>query len=158
MRHVFVCTTEYGDHWTKTIAKKAAQVAAMNPEDRAKLLSAPAEEHADGHRGLHCGLTLGGGIYEMYQERLQAAGISDVVVSPNACIAQHAYGCVVMIYPDGIWYRIREMADAEKVLEQHIIGGKPVKELIHRTVNPPTGKGVQAPPPRQPAAVQERPA
>ena len=84
--------------------------------------------------------------------RLQAAGISDVVVSPNACIAQHAYGCVVMIYPDGIWYRIREMAEAEKVLEQHIIGGKPVKELIHRTVNPPTGKGVQPPPARQPVA------
>ena len=98
------------------------------------------------------GLTLGGGIYELYQQRLQAAGISDVVVSPNACIAQHAYGCVVMIYPDGIWYRIREMAEAEKVLEQHIIGGKPGRELIHRTVNPPTGKGVQPPPARQPVA------
>ena len=33
MRHVFVCTTEYGDHWTKTIAKKAAQVAAMSEEE-----------------------------------------------------------------------------------------------------------------------------
>ncbi len=145
MRHVLVCTTEYGDHWTKTIAKKAAQVAAMSEEERARFLSAPAQEHADGHRGLHCGQTMGGGIYELYQQRLKAAGLSDVVVSPNACIAQHAYGCVVMIYPDGIWYRIREMADAEKVLEQHIIGGKPVLELIHRRVNPPTAKGVQVP-------------
>ena len=49
MRHVLVCTTEYGDHWTKTIAKKAAQVAAMSAEERARFLSAPAQDHADGH-------------------------------------------------------------------------------------------------------------
>lgn len=151
MRHVFVCTTEYGDHWTKTIAKKAAQVAAMSPEERDRIRSAPAEEHADGHRGLHCGLTLGGGIYEMYQQRLQASGIDDVVVSPNACVAAHAYGCAVMVYPDGIWYRIREMAEAEQVLEQHIIGGQPVQELILRRLNPPDGKGVT--PPARAAAV-----
>ena len=96
MRHVFVCTTEYGDHWTKTIAKKQAQAAAMSEEDRRKIREATPEEHADGHRGQHCGQTMGGGIYEMFQKRLQAAGVSDVVVSPNACIAQHAWGCVVM--------------------------------------------------------------
>lgn len=144
MRHVFVCTTEYSDHWAKTIAKKQAQAAAMSEEERQKILQATPEEHADGHRGLHCGQTLGGSIYEMYQQRLRAAGISDVVVSPNACVAQHAYGCVVMVYPDGIWYRIGEMSDAEKILEQHLIGGKPVMELIHRRVSAPAGKGVQA--------------
>lgn len=145
MRHVFVCTTEYGDHWAKTIAKKQAQVAAMSEEERKRLFEAKPEDHADGHRGLHCGQTMGGGIYEMFQRRLQEAGVSDVVVSPNACVAQHAYGCVVMVYPDGIWYRIREMADAEKVLEQHIIGGKPVAELMHRRVKEPVAKGVEMP-------------
>lgn len=144
MRHVFVCTTEYADHWTKTIAKKQAQVAAMSKEERRQLREARPEEHADGHRGLHCGLTMGGGIYEMYQRRLQEADISDVVLSPNACIAQHAYGCVVMVYPDGIWYRVQQMEDAEKILEQHIIGGRPVLELIHRRINPPAPGGVQS--------------
>lgn len=152
MRHVFVCTTDYSDHWTKTISKKQAQMAAMSEEERNRILSAKPEEHADGHRGLHCGQTMGGGIYEMYQKRLQEAGINDVVVSPNACIAQHAYGCVVMIYPDGLWYRIQNMEDAEKILEQHVIGGKPVMELIHRRVPKPEGKGVEAPAPRSAAA------
>lgn len=152
MRHVFVCTTEYADHWTKTIQKKQAQLAAMSEEDRRRILEAKPEEHADGHRGLHCGQTMGGAIYERFQQRLKEAGISDVVVSPNACVAQHAYGCVVMVYPDGIWYRIGQMDDAEKILEQHIIGGKPVMELIHRRVQVPTGRGVEAPPPRTAAA------
>jgi (2Fe-2S) ferredoxin len=152
MRHVFVCTTEYGDHWAKTIAKKQAQLAAMSEEDRRRILEAKPEEHADGHRGLHCGQTLGGQIYELYQQRLQAAGVSDVVVSPNACVAQHAYGCVVMVYPDGLWYRIRDMADAERILEEHINGGRPVMDLIHRRLNPPTTRGVTPPAPRPEAA------
>ncbi len=147
MRHVFVCTTEYSDHWAKTIAKKQAQAAAMSEAERQKILEATPEEHADGHRGQHCGQTLGGGIYEMFQRRLQAAGVSGVVVSPNACVAQHAWGCVVMVYPDGIWYRIRHLADAEKILEQHLIGGTPVTELMHRRLKPPVAGGVPASPP-----------
>lgn len=143
MRHVFVCTTEYSDHWARTIAKKKAQADAMSEEERAKIRNAVPEEHADGHRGQHCGQTMGGRIYEAYQRRLQEAGISDVVVSPNACVAQHAWGCVVMVYPDGIWYRIQNMEDAEKILEQHLIGGKPVMELIHRRLNSPASGGVQ---------------
>jgi (2Fe-2S) ferredoxin len=145
MRHVFVCTTEYGDHWAKTIARKQAQLQAMSEEDRRRILSATPEEHADGHRGLHCGQTLGGRIYERYQARLRDAGIDDVIVSPNACVAQHAYGCVVMVYPDGLWYRIRQFEDAERVLEEHIIGGRPVLDLVHRRLNPPTGRGVTPP-------------
>lgn len=132
MRHVFVCTTEYGDHWAKTIAKKRALAAAMTEEERAKARSAPPEAHADGHRGQHCGETMGGSIYELYQRRLREAGVEDVIVSPNACIAQHAWGCAVMVYPEGIWYRIQRMADAEMILEQHLIGGRPVPELVHR--------------------------
>jgi (2Fe-2S) ferredoxin len=119
-------------------------MAAMSEAERQRILSAPAEDHADGHRGLHCGQTMGGGIYEMFQRRLKDAGVTDVVVSPNACVAQHAYGCVVMIYPDGIWYRIREIADAEKILEQHLIGGRPVAELLHRQLKAPQPGGVTA--------------
>ena len=145
MRHVFVCTTEYGDHWAATIAKKQAQLRAMPEADRQRILTATPEEHADGHRGLHCGQTLGGRIYEHYQDRLRAAGADDVILSPNACVAQHAYGCVVMVYPDGIWYRIREFADAERILEEHVLGGRPVLDLIHRRLNPPARGGVAPP-------------
>jgi (2Fe-2S) ferredoxin len=73
------------------------------------------------------------------------------VVSPNACIAQHAWGCVVMVYPDGIWYRVQNMEEARMILEQHLIGGKPVMELIHRRLNPPAPGGLMASAP-QPAA------
>lgn len=151
MRHVFVCTTEYSDHWARTIARKKAQAAAMSEEERQKIRDATPEEHADGHRGQHCGQTMGGAIYEMYQKRLQESGVSDVVVSPNACVAQHAWGCVVMVYPDAIWYRVQDMKDAEQILAQHLIGGRPVMELIHRRLNAPAPGGLQ---PAQPAAAR----
>lgn len=144
MRHVFVCTTEYSDHWAGTIAKKKAQAEAMSEEERQRIRDAVPEEHADGHRGQHCGQTMGGPIYEMYQQRLREVGVDDVVVSPNACIAQHAWGCVVMVYPDGIWYRIQSLDDAKKVLEEHVIGGRPVAELIHRRLKSAAPPGAAA--------------
>jgi (2Fe-2S) ferredoxin len=49
-----------------------------------------------------------------------------------------------MVYPDGIWYRIQQMEDAEKILEQHLIGGRPVMELIHRRLQSPAPGGVAA--------------
>jgi (2Fe-2S) ferredoxin len=136
MRHVFVCTTEYADHWAHTIAKKRAAAAAMSAEELQRIRAAKPEAHADGHRGQHCGETIGGRIYEMYQKRLREAGIDDVIVSPNACIAQHAWGCMVMVYPEAIWYRVRKIEDAELILEQHLIGGRPVAELMHRRLAP----------------------
>lgn len=144
MRHVFVCTTEYADHWSGTIARKKARAAAMSEEERRRAQDAVPEEHADGHRGEHCGLGMGGRIYERYQARLREAGIDDVVVSPNACIAQHAWGCIVMVYPDGIWYRIQEMQDAERILEEHLIGGRPVMDLVHRRLRPASPGGTAA--------------
>lgn len=146
MRHVLVCTTEYADHWAGTLAKKRAQTAAMSDAERQRIRDAVPEDHADGHRGQHCGQTMGGPIYELYQRRLREAGVADVVVSPNACIAQHAWGCVVMVYPDGIWYRIQTMADAERILEEHLIGGRPVMDLIHRRLRTGEPPGVRSTP------------
>jgi hypothetical protein len=48
MRHVFVCTTEYSDHWARTIAKKKAQADAMSEEDAHAIRMAPVSKRPDG--------------------------------------------------------------------------------------------------------------
>ncbi len=141
MRHVLVCTTGYGDHWAGTIARKKAKTQAMSDDERARARPTP-EEHADGHKGPHCGEHGGGNLYELFKEKLAAAGITDVVLSPNACIAQHVAGCMVMVYPDGIWYAVHSPEAVDRIVDEHLLGGRPVEELVHRRLRATDGRGL----------------
>jgi len=143
-RHVFVCVTEYGDFFAGTIAKKRAQAAAMSEAERQRIREAVPEEHADGHRGLHCGQTIGGQLYEAFMDKLKARGLENVVLSPNACVAQHVAGCIVMVYPDGIWYRVHDVSAVDRIIDEHLVAGRPVADLIHRTLEQPQGCGLPA--------------
>ena len=150
MRHVLICTTLYGDHWAKTVGKKMAEAAKRSEEDKARLEAAKPEEHADGHIGLHCGETIGGNLYEEFQLKLKERGISDVLVSPNACIAQHVAGCMVLVYPEGIWYAVHAVEELDRIIDEHIVKGEPVRELIHRRLKDSQKLGIECPLPVSP--------
>jgi (2Fe-2S) ferredoxin len=145
MRHVLICTTLYRDHWAKTVGKKMAEAAKQTDEEKARLTKLKPEEHADGHIGLHCGETIGGGLYEAFQVKLKERGIDDVLVSPNACIAQHVAGCMVMVYPEGIWYAVHAVDELDRIIDEHIVKGEPVDDLIHRRLKDPQGRGINCP-------------
>jgi (2Fe-2S) ferredoxin len=46
------------------------------------------------------------------------------------CLDQCERGVAVVVYPEGVWYQLKSVADAEEVLEQHLLGGKPVTRLL----------------------------
>ena len=122
-----------------------AEAAKQTDEGGARLTQVKPEEHADGHIGAHCGETIGGNLYEAFQVKLEERGIDDVLVSPNACIAQHVAGCIVMIYPDGIWYAVHAMDELDRIIDEHIVGGEPVDDLIHRRLKDPAAPGIDCP-------------
>ena len=101
------------------------------------------EEHADGHSGAHCGQRIGGQLYERFKSELRRRGLDDVLLSPNACIAQHAAGCMVMVYPDGIWYAVDSLDAVNRIIDEHLVGGRPVDELVHRRLGTPASAGVR---------------
>jgi (2Fe-2S) ferredoxin len=46
------------------------------------------------------------------------------------CLDQCAFGPAVVVYPEQVWYTVRTPADVREIVEEHLIGGRPVERLL----------------------------
>jgi len=47
----------------------------------------------------------------------------------SGCLDQCEQGPTVVIYPDSVWYSKVTLDDVNEIIEEHIIGGRPVERL-----------------------------
>ena len=59
------------------------------------------------------------GIHEAGKVRINNAG----------CLNRCSEGPVLVVYPEGVWYRYVDREDIDDIIEQHLVGGQPVKRL-----------------------------
>lgn len=45
------------------------------------------------------------------------------------CLDQCEHGPTVVVYPEGVWYGFVTAADVDEIVEEHVIGGRPVERL-----------------------------
>ena len=68
---------------------------------------------------------------EQLKARIKALGLnSEIRINKSGCLDACEHGAVVVVYPEQIWYGKVTVADVEEIVQQHIIGNKPVERLM----------------------------
>lgn len=74
-------------------------------------------------------------LFETLGEKFKAAGINKgelrVKRTRSHCFATCKGGPILCVQPDGIWYYNVTEANLDRIIEQHLVNGEPVEELIY---------------------------
>ena len=66
----------------------------------------------------------------LFKAELDKRGLKGQVRANAAgCLDQCASGITVVVYPEGIWYARVRPEDVAEIVEEHIVGGRPVERL-----------------------------
>jgi len=61
---------------------------------------------------------------------LKAAGLTDRIrINKAGCLDQCEHGPTVVVYPEAVWYGHVQLEDAEAIVNEHLVGGRPVERL-----------------------------
>lgn len=73
------------------------------------------------------------GVHAALKRQVAAAGLKGRVrVNHSGCMDQCGHGPMVVIYPETVWYAGVRPADVEEIVQEHLVGGKPVERLRYR--------------------------
>lgn len=69
------------------------------------------------------------------QEHIEKTGLeNEIKVVETGCMGPCDLGPVIMIFPDGVFYRKLKPEDAAEIVNEHLLKGKVVTRLLHRPV------------------------
>lgn len=84
----------------------------------------------DGHPRGSCAAKGSERLRDYMKARAKEMGLPRIRVNAAGCLDRCELGPCMVIYPEGVWYRITSPADVDKILTQHVRDGGRVTELM----------------------------
>lgn len=87
------------------------------------------QRSADDPRG--CCQARGGTKLRNYlKKQAKTAGLEGVRINTAGCLDRCEFGPVMVIYPEGIWYKVDSEEDVDEIIERHLKAGERVERLM----------------------------
>lgn len=83
----------------------------------------------DDHPRGSCGGRNAEALRQYLRDKLKSANITNGRANMAGCMDQCENGPVLVVYPEGIWYRAASTMDIDRIVEEHFVGGNIVVDL-----------------------------